>query len=113
MLLCIFIFDGEMINGEYKCENFFKDVIFGFLVLLGIVEGCVCVILDMEKVDLEDGDIFVMVYIDFSWIFVFVFIKGFVIEVGGFMMYGVVIVCEYGFFVVVGVENVIIIIKDG
>lgn len=72
-----------------------------------------CVILNMENVNLLDGDILVIFFIDFSWILLFVGIKGFVMEVGGLMIYGVVIVCEYGLLVVVGVENVIWLIKDG
>lgn len=113
IFLCVIMFDGEIIIGKYKCENFLVEVIVGLFVFFGVVEGRVCVILNMEDVNLEDGDILVMVFIDFGWIFLFVFIKGLVIEVGGFMMYGVVIVCEYGLLVVVGVENVMKLIKDG
>lgn len=105
--------DGEMINGEYKRENLPKDAILGLPVSSGTVEGRARVILDMEKADLEDGDILVTAYTDPSWTPAFVSIKGLVTEVGGLMTHGAVIAREYGLPAVVGVENATTIIKDG
>lgn len=105
--------DGEMINGEYKRENLHKDAILGLPVSSGTVEGRARIILNMEKVDLEDGDILVTAYTDPSWTPAFVSIKGLVTEVGGLMTHGAVIAREYGLPAVVGVENATTIIKDG
>ncbi|EIN5665065.1 phosphoenolpyruvate synthase [Listeria monocytogenes] len=105
--------DGEMINGEYKRENLPKDAILGLPVSSGTVEGRARVILDMEKADLEDGDILVTAYTDPSWTPAFVSIKGLVTEVGGLMTHGAVIAREYGLPAVVGVENATTVIKDG
>lgn len=105
--------DGEMINGKYKRENLHKDAILGLPVSSGTVEGRARVILDMEKADLEDGDILVTAYTDPSWTPAFVSIKGLVTEVGGLMTHGAVIAREYGLPAVVGVENATTIIKDG
>ncbi|EPM5665019.1 rifamycin-inactivating phosphotransferase [Listeria monocytogenes] len=104
--------DGEMINGEYKRENLPKDAILGLPVSSGTVEGRARVILDMEKADLEDGDILVTAYTDPSWTPAFVSIKGLVTEVGGLMTHGAVIAREYGLPAVVGVENATTVIKD-
>ncbi|EQC2099969.1 rifamycin-inactivating phosphotransferase [Listeria monocytogenes] len=105
--------DGEMINGKYKRENLHKDAILGLPVSSGTVEGRARIILNMEKVDLEDGDILVTAYTDPSWTPAFVSIKGLVTEVGGLMTHGAVIAREYGLPAVVGVENATTIIKDG
>ncbi|MBF2477781.1 phosphoenolpyruvate synthase [Listeria marthii] len=105
--------DGEMINGKYKRENLPKEAILGLPVSSGTVEGRARVILNMEKADLEDGDILVTAFTDPSWTPAFVSIKGLVTEVGGLMTHGAVIAREYGLPAVVGVENATKIIKDG
>ncbi|UHP10557.1 phosphoenolpyruvate synthase [Listeria marthii] len=105
--------DGEMINGKYKRENLPEEAILGLPVSSGTVEGRARVILNMEKADLEDGDILVTAFTDPSWTPAFVSIKGLVTEVGGLMTHGAVIAREYGLPAVVGVENATKIIKDG
>ncbi|MBC2185372.1 phosphoenolpyruvate synthase [Listeria sp. FSL L7-0253] len=105
--------DGEMINGKYQRENLPEEAILGLPVSSGTVEGRARVILDMEKADLEDGDILVTAFTDPSWTPAFVSIKGLVTEVGGLMTHGAVIAREYGLPAVVGVENATNIIQDG
>ncbi|MCD2224594.1 phosphoenolpyruvate synthase [Listeria cossartiae] len=105
--------DGEMINGKYQRENLPEEAILGLPVSSGTVEGRARVILNMEKADLEDGDILVTTFTDPSWTPAFVSIKGLVTEVGGLMTHGAVIAREYGLPAVVGVENATNIIQDG
>ena len=105
--------DGEIIAGAYKRENLPANAIAGLAVSFGIIEGRARVILNMEDVDIEDGDILVTSFTDPSWTPLFVSIKGLVTEVGGLMTHGAVIAREYGVPAVVGVENATRLIKDG
>lgn len=105
--------DGEIISGEYKRENLPAEAIVGLAVSSGVIEGRARVILNMEKADLEDGDILVTSFTDPSWTPLFVSIKGLVTEVGGLMTHGAVIAREYGLPAVVGVEQATKLIKDG
>jgi len=105
--------DGEIISGKYNREDLPAGAIAGLAVSSGIVEGRACVILNMEDADLEDGDILVTPFTDPSWTPLFISIKGLVTEVGGLMTHGAVIAREYGLPAVVGVENAIMLIKDG
>ncbi|QCJ42697.1 phosphoenolpyruvate synthase [Bacillus sp. S3] len=105
--------DGEIIAGNYKRENLPAEAILGLPVSSGVIEGRVRVILNMEDVDLEDGDILVTSFTDPGWTPLFVSIKGLVTEVGGLMTHGAVIAREYGLPAVVGVENATKLIKDG
>lgn len=105
--------DGEIIAGKYKRENLPAGAIAGLPVSSGVVEGRARVILNMENVDLEDGDILVTSFTDPSWTPLFVSIKGLITEVGGLMTHGAVIAREYGLPAVVGVENATRLIRDG
>jgi phosphoenolpyruvate synthase/pyruvate phosphate dikinase len=105
--------DGETPSGEYKRENLPECAIVGLPVSSGVIEGRARVILNMEDVDLEAGDILVTSFTDPSWTPLFVSIKGLVTEVGGLMTHGAVIAREYGLPAVVGVENATKLIKDG
>ena len=105
--------DGEIITGKYKRENLPAHAMAGLAVSSGVIEGRARVILNMEDVDIEDGDILVTSFTDPSWTPLFVSIKGLVTEVGGLMTHGAVIAREYGLPAVVGVENATRLIKDG
>ncbi|WHX46998.1 phosphoenolpyruvate synthase [Paenibacillus woosongensis] len=105
--------DGEVIAGEYKRENLPAEAIAGLAVSSGVIEGRARVIINMEDVDLEEGDILVTAFTDPSWTPLFVCIKGLVTEVGGLMTHGAVIAREYGLPAVVGVDNATNLIKDG
>jgi phosphoenolpyruvate synthase/pyruvate phosphate dikinase len=105
--------DGEMISGKYNRESLPAGAIAGLPVSSGIIEGRARVILNMENVDLETGDILVTAFTDPSWTPLFVSIKGLVTEVGGLMTHGAVIAREYGLPAVVAVENATRLIKDG
>ncbi|MCC2379461.1 phosphoenolpyruvate synthase [Bacillus wiedmannii] len=105
--------DGEIITGKYKRENLPADAIVGLPVSSGVIEGRARVILNMEEVNLEEGDILVTAFTDPGWTPLFVSIKGLVTEVGGLMTHGAVIAREYGLPAVVGVENATKLIKDG
>jgi pyruvate,water dikinase len=105
--------DGEIITGQYKRENLPAEAIVGLAVSSGVIEGRARVILNMEDVDLEDGDVLVTTFTDPSWTPLFVSVKGLVTEVGGLMTHGAVIAREYGLPAVVGVENATKLIKDG
>lgn len=105
--------DGEIIVGEYKRENLPDGAIVGLPVSSGVIEGRARVILNMEDVDLEEGDILVTKFTDPSWTPLFVSIKGLITEVGGLMTHGAVIAREYGLPAVIGVENATKMIKDG
>lgn len=105
--------EGEIIAGEYKRENLPAGAMAGLSVSSGVIEGRARVILSMEDVNLEDGDILVTAFTDPGWTPLFVSIKGLVTEVGGLMTHGAVIAREYGLPAVVGVENATELIKDG
>lgn len=56
--------DGEIVMGKYKRENLPAKAIVGLPVSSGVIEGRARVILNMEDVDLEDGDILVTSFTD-------------------------------------------------
>jgi pyruvate,water dikinase len=105
--------DGEIIAGKYKREKLPAGAIVGIPVSSGVVEGRARVVLSLEDVELEGGDILVTSFTDPSWTPLFISIKGLVTEVGGLMTHGAVIAREYGLPAVVGVENATKLIKDG
>lgn len=105
--------DGEIVTGKYKHENLPANALVGLAVSAGVVEGRARVILNMEKADLEIGDILVTAFTDPSWTPLFVSLSGLVTEVGGLMTHGAVIAREYGLPAVVGVENATKLLKDG
>lgn len=105
--------DGEMIAGRYHRDNLPPGAIAGLAVSSGIIEGRARVILNIEDANLEDGDILVTSFTDPSWTPLFVAVKGLVTEVGGLMTHGAVIAREYGLPAVVGVDDAVILIKDG
>ncbi|WP_308636504.1 phosphoenolpyruvate synthase [Paenibacillus silvisoli] len=105
--------DGEIITARYNRENVPDGAIAGLPVSSGTIEGRARVILNMEKANLEEGDILVTAFTDPSWTPLFVSIKGLVTEVGGLMTHGAVIAREYGLPAVVGVDNATKLIKDG
>ncbi|MEY8746105.1 phosphoenolpyruvate synthase [Bacillales bacterium AN1005] len=105
--------DGEIITGEYNREHLPVGSIAGLPVSSGVIEGRARVILDMNDIDLEAGDILVTSFTDPGWTPLFVSIQGLVTEVGGLMTHGAVIAREYGLPAVVGVENATQLIKDG
>ncbi|ULL16854.1 phosphoenolpyruvate synthase [Paenibacillus sp. H1-7] len=105
--------DGETITGAYKRDNLPANAIVGLPVSSGVIEGRARVILNMENVDLEEGDILITSFTDPGWTPLFVSIKGLVTEVGGLMTHGSVIAREYGLPAVVGVDNATKMIKDG
>jgi phosphoenolpyruvate synthase/pyruvate phosphate dikinase len=75
--------DGEVIAGAYRRDDLPAGVLVGLPVSAGTIEGRARVILDMDEVGLEAGDILVTAYTDPSWASLFVAIKGLVTEVGG------------------------------
>ena len=85
----------------------------GVAVSSGTVEGRARIILSVDDVKLEKGDILVTRFTDPSWTPLFVTIKGLVTEVGGFTTHSAIITREYGLPGVVGVENATKLIKDG
>jgi pyruvate,water dikinase len=105
--------DGEIIGGKYKRDDLPANAIAGLPVSAGVIEGRARVILTMEDVQLEEGDILVTSFTDPSWTPLFVSIKGLVTEVGGLMTHGAVIAREYGLPEVVSVHNATKLIKDG
>jgi pyruvate,water dikinase len=105
--------DGEILTGKYNRENLPAEAIVGLAVSSGVAEGRARVLLNMEDVDIEEGDILVTTFTDPSWTPLFVSLKGLVTEVGGLMTHGAVIAREYGLPAVVGVENATKLIKDG
>ncbi len=105
--------DGEIIGGKYKRDDLPANAIAGLPVSAGVIEGRARVILTMEDVQLEEGDILVTSFTDPSWTPLFVSIKGLVTEVGGLMTHGAVIAREYGLPAVVSVHNATKLIKDG
>jgi pyruvate,water dikinase len=105
--------DGENVTGSYRRDDSPPGALVGLPVSTGVVEGRARVVLDVEKADLEPGDILVTAYTDPSWTPVFVAIRGMVTEVGGLMTHGAVIAREYGLPAVVGVERATQLIRDG
>jgi rifampicin phosphotransferase len=105
--------DGEIITGEYDSGDIPKGALIGVPVSSGIIEGRARVVLKLEEVDIEEGDILVTAFTDPSWTSLFVSIKGLVTEVGGMMTHGSVVAREYGLPAVVSVENATKLIKDG
>jgi pyruvate,water dikinase len=105
--------EGEAISGSYRRDGLPAGALVGLPVSAGTVEGRARVLLDLEKADLEAGDILVTPYTDPSWTPLFVAIKGLVTEVGGLMTHGAVIAREYGLPAVVGVEHATRLIRDG
>ncbi len=105
--------DGEAIAGAYRRNDMPAGALVGLPVSAGTIEGRARVILDIEKADLEAGDILVTAYTDPSWTPLFVAIDGLVTEVGGLMTHGAVIAREYGLPAVVGVEHATRLIRDG
>ncbi|MDU4696956.1 MAG: phosphoenolpyruvate synthase [Paenibacillus sp.] len=105
--------DGEIIRGNYQRENIPANAMVGLPVSSGVVEGRARVIINMEDVVLEEGDILVTTFTDPSWTPLFVSVRGLVTEVGGLMTHGSVIAREYGLPAVVGVEHATQRIKDG
>ena len=109
----VFTSEGEIITGRYRKENLPAEALPGLPVSSGIVEGRARVVLSLEDLKLDEGDILVTSFTDPSWTPVFVSIQGLVTEVGGLMTHGAVIAREYGLPAVVGVENATQRIKDG
>ncbi len=105
--------EGEVIFGEYQAGSIPRGALAGIPVSSGTVEGRARVVLKMEGVRLEEGDILVTVFTDPSWSPLFVSVKGLVTEIGGVMTHGAVITREYGLPAVVGVENATKLIRDG
>jgi phosphoenolpyruvate synthase/pyruvate phosphate dikinase len=105
--------DGEVVAGAYRRDDLPAGALVGLPVSAGTVEGRARVILNMERADLQAGDILVTAYTDPSWAPLFVAIEGLVTEVGGLMTHGAVIAREYGLPAVVGVEHATRLIRDG
>jgi phosphoenolpyruvate synthase/pyruvate phosphate dikinase len=105
--------EGEAINGAYRRDDVPAGALIGLPVSAGTVEGRARVILDMERADLEPGDILVTAHTDPSWTPLFVVVAGLVTEVGGLMTHGAVIAREYGLPAVVGVSDATRLILDG
>jgi rifampicin phosphotransferase len=105
--------DGEAITGTYRRDGVPTGALVGLPVSAGTVEGRARVVLDMERADLEPGDILVTAHTDPSWTPLFVAIAGLVTEVGGMMTHGAVIAREYGLPAVVGVVDATRLIRDG
>jgi phosphoenolpyruvate synthase/pyruvate phosphate dikinase len=105
--------DGEIISGRYADKNLPRGALIGLAVSSGIVEGRARIILRMEGIVLEKGDILVTRFTDPSWTPFFVTVKALVTEVGGLMTHGAVVAREYGLPAVVGVENATTLIRDG
>ncbi len=105
--------EGEAVAGSYRGRDVPAGALVGLPVSAGTVEGRARVIVDMEQVDLEMGDILVTASTDPSWSPLFVTIAGLVTEVGGVMTHGAVIAREYGLPTVVGVEHATRLIPDG
>ncbi len=105
--------EGEIVTGAYKRAHLPLHALAGLAVSSGVAEGRARVISNMEKADLEEGDILVTAFTDPGWTPLFLSVKGLVTEVGGWMTHGAVIAREYGLPAVVGVENATRLIRDG
>jgi pyruvate,water dikinase len=105
--------EGEAIAGSYGSREVPAGALIGLPVSAGTIEGRARVILDIERADLEPGDILVTAFTDPSWSPLLVTVAGLVTEVGGLMTHGAVIAREYGLPAVVGVERATHLIPDG
>ncbi|MGC4089476.1 MAG: phosphoenolpyruvate synthase [Polyangiaceae bacterium] len=105
--------EGEAVAASYQRADLPPGALVGLPVSAGCVEGRARVVLNLEKAELEAGDILVTAYTDPSWTPLFVAISGLVTEVGGLMTHGAVIAREYGLPAVVGVQNATQLIRDG
>lgn len=52
------------------------------------------------------GDILVVFSIDFVWMLFFLKVGGLVMEIGGYFLYGVIVVWEFGILVVVNLFGI-------
>ncbi|UZF46631.1 phosphoenolpyruvate synthase [Rhodococcus rhodochrous] len=104
---------GETLTGAYCRDGLPDGALPGIAVSTGVVEGRARVVTDMDRADLEPGDILVTAFTDPSWTPAFVTVSALVTEVGGVMTHGAVIAREYGLPAVVGVEDATRIIRDG
>ncbi|UPK63637.1 phosphoenolpyruvate synthase [Rhodococcus pyridinivorans] len=104
---------GETLTGAYSRDGLPDGALPGIAVSTGVVEGRARVVTDMDRADLEPGDILVTAFTDPSWTPAFVTVSALVTEVGGVMTHGAVIAREYGLPAVVGVEDATRIIRDG
>ncbi|WP_129977873.1 phosphoenolpyruvate synthase [Rhodococcus sp. Q1] len=104
---------GETLTGAYSRDGLPDGALPGIAVSTGVVEGRARVVADMDRADLEPGDILVTAFTDPSWTPAFVTVSALVTEVGGVMTHGAVIAREYGLPAVVGVEDATRIICDG
>lgn len=91
-----------------------KVLVEGCVVGVKIGVGIVCVVklLD-DMVCVQFGDVLIVDMIDFDWELVMKCVLVIVINCGGCICYVVIIVCELGVLVVVGLGNVIQVIVDG
>ncbi|MFT7837849.1 rifamycin-inactivating phosphotransferase [Saccharothrix sp. BKS2] len=105
--------EGEAVTGAYRRDDLPAGALVGLPVSVGTVEGRARVVLDVERADLEPGDILVTAHTDPSWSPLFVAAAGLVTEVGGLMTHGAVVAREYGLPAVVGVEGATRSIRDG
>ncbi len=104
---------GETLTGAYSRDGLPDGALPGIAVSTGVVEGRARVVTDIDRADLEPGDILVTAFTDPSWTPAFVTVSALVTEVGGVMTHGAVIAREYGLPAVVGVEGATRIIRDG
>lgn len=88
-------------------------ILFGVSIGEVVVVGKVCIIeslCDMEC--FVDGVIFVIQMIDLDWVFVMWWVVVIIIDQGGCILYVVIVSCELGFLVIVGVGNVMYLLYD-
>lgn len=115
--LVFFVVYGNVLFQESQ-EIFFNEenVFFlqGILGSVGCVEGYVkiCGSLEVNFVE-EENLIIVVFYIDVGWVFLLLKVKGIIVEVGGQLFYGVIIVWEYGILVVMNIFGVMICLQNG
>jgi rifampicin phosphotransferase len=105
--------EGEAVAGSYRRGGLPPGALVGMGVSAGVVEGRARIMRDVDRADLQAGDILVTAFTDPSWTPLFVAIGGLVTEVGGPMTHGAVIAREYGLPAVVGVPNATRLIQDG
>lgn len=100
----------EEVEGIEEVEVIFK----GFGVLLGIGVGRVVVIFDVSEIDkVKEGDVFVIIMINLDMVLVMKRVFVIVIDEGGRISYVVIVSCEFGILVVVGIKEVIKKFKIG
>ena len=97
--------DGRGWNGVYRRGDVPSGALAGLAVSSGTVDGRARVVLDLDDVELEPGDILVTTGTDPSWTPLFVAAAALVTEVGGLMTHGAVVAREYGLPAVVGVHD--------